>query len=183
MKIRPTQIRDIAHLPDIEQSAGLRFRDAPGLEWLADGENRSLEFHCEMVATGACLVSVDEHDVPHAFLCAQPRGSTLHIWELAVTLALQGRGIGRALLMQSFEDARGRGIDAVTLTTFRDLPWNEVFYRRLGFRTLASEELDEALAEILRLEIANGLPAHRRCAMRFSLKLPLERPASRRTDA
>ncbi len=31
MKIRPTQIRDIAHLPDIEQSAGLRFRDAPGL--------------------------------------------------------------------------------------------------------------------------------------------------------
>lgn len=169
MKIRPTSIRDIEHLPDIEQSAGLRFRDAPGLEWLANGENRSLAFHREMVATGACLVAVDEHDAPRAFLCAQPRGKVLHVWELAVALALQGRGIGRALLERSFEDARERGIDAVTLTTFRDLPWNEKFYARLGFRTLAQEELDDTLAEILRAEVAKGLPAHRRCAMRLKL--------------
>ena len=37
---------------------------------------------------------------------------------------------------------------AVTLTTFRDVPWNAPYYERLGFRTLAADEITPGLAAI-----------------------------------
>lgn len=65
--------------------------------------------------------------------------------------------------------ARDRSLGEVTLTTFRELVWNERFYRKLGFLTLGEEELGSRLAQILAKEATNGLPAERRCAMRLSL--------------
>jgi hypothetical protein len=58
----------------------------------------------------------------------------------------------------------------VTLTTFRDVIWNEPFYKRLGFRTLRDDEMDERLAELLRQEAERGLPEGSRCAMRLDLR-------------
>ena len=45
--------------------------------------------------------------------------------------------------------ARTRRLPAVTLTTFRHLPWNAPFYQRLGFRILSSHERTPGLAEVL----------------------------------
>jgi len=42
-------------------------------------------------------------------------------------------------------------------------------YRRLGFMALAPEDCDERLQDILRDELAAGLPGERRCAMRMQL--------------
>lgn len=43
------------------------------------------------------------------------------------------RGIGGALVGSVCDWARASGIASVTLTTYREIPWNEPFYRRLGF--------------------------------------------------
>jgi hypothetical protein len=67
------------------------------------------------------------------------------------------------------EPARDLGLNALTLTTFRDVPWNAPFYARFGFETLAPGELDPRLEAILRAEIAHGIPGDRRCAMRYWL--------------
>ncbi|CPQ40710.1 acetyltransferase [Bordetella pertussis] len=62
--------------------------------------------------------------------------------------------------------AAAAGLPAITLTTFRDLPWNQPFYARLGFATLQADGLNVRLQAILAREASLGLPAARRCAMR-----------------
>jgi hypothetical protein len=57
----------------------------------------------------------------------------------------------------------------VTLTTFRDLPWNAPFYQRMGFIVLTDDSLDPHLREALQAEIAHGFPAERRCTMGLTL--------------
>jgi ribosomal protein S18 acetylase RimI-like enzyme len=47
-----------------------------------------------------------------------------HIEQVSVRPASSRRGIGRALVDQVTEWARERGLPAVTLTTFAEVPWN-----------------------------------------------------------
>ena len=68
-------------------------------------------------------------------------------------------------MAQTAHAATARGLPGVTLTTFRDVPWNEAFYASCGFRTLAADELTPALRDILADEAHAGLPPDRRCAM------------------
>jgi hypothetical protein len=63
--------------------------------------------------------------------------------------------------------ARRAGLAAVTLTTFRAIPWNAPFYRSLGFVVLTADTISERLAAILADETARGFED--RCAMRLAL--------------
>lgn len=91
----------------------------------------------------------------------------LHLKELAVRHRQQRRGIGRALVEAVLAEARRRGLPAVTLTTFEDLPWNGPWYARLGFEVLGAGQLGERLRAELAEEFERGLSA--RCAMRLKL--------------
>jgi hypothetical protein len=51
----------------------------------------------------------------------------------------------------------------VTLTTFRDVPWNAPYYERLGFQAIADNS--PGLAEIMREEASRGLDPATRVAM------------------
>lgn len=167
--IRPTREDDIALLPDIERSSGAVFRTVPELAWIADDEVQSAEAHRDFLRTGLSAVVVDASNRPIGFLCAGAAGDTLHIWQLAVLAECQGQGLGRSLMLSAIAHAHATSLAAVTLTTFRDLPWNELFYRKLGFATLAEHELDDRLSRILANEAAHGLSRERRCAMRRAL--------------
>ena len=101
-----------------------------------------------------------------ASIAVTREGGELHIWEFDVRLDGQRRGIGRRLLQRLIAEASAAGLSAITLTTFRDVPWNGPFYQSMGFKLLASEELDVRLNALLATEIDKGLPAARRCAMR-----------------
>jgi GNAT superfamily N-acetyltransferase len=59
-----------------------------------------------------------------------------HIWQLSVHPQAGQRGRGRALVNAVCDWAIAEGLPAVTLTTFRDVPWNGPFYAKLGFRVL-----------------------------------------------
>lgn len=167
--IRPMRPGDAPYLPDIEQSAGERFRDIADLAWVADGDNLPEARHLELVAGGACWVAEAEGGKLVAFLSTEQTGDCLHIWELAVAYDRQSQGIGRALMARAIDYAKARRLAAITLSTFRDVPWNDAMYRRMGFSTLAPDELGLRLAAILDREVASGLPPERRCAMRLSL--------------
>ncbi len=101
------------------------------------------------------------------FLCAHEMDRDLHIEELAVRHEWQGQGIGRQLMQTMVEYARRNGFRSVTLTTFREVVWNEPFYRSMGFEIIAPEKVDPWLVEILHAEVARGFPADLRCAMRL----------------
>lgn len=160
---------DAEALPDIEQSAGEAYRRIAELAWIADDDNQTVERYRELIAKGTCWVAVEHDDRPVAFLGAEIQDDTLHIWELDVRLDRQRLGIGRALLEKAIADARGRGLVALSLTTFRDVIWNAPFYQKLGFQMLDDTQAGEWLRQVLRREVEHGMPASRRCAMRLVL--------------
>ena len=119
---------------------------AQGLVWVAEDGGRLIGFAtCEAF----------EHE--------------LHLWELAVRHEAQGKGAGRALIVAVVDEARARRLPAVTLTTFRDIPWNAPFYARWGFVELGADELGPFLALVRAKEVEIGLDVANRCAMRLAL--------------
>ena len=75
------------------------------------------------LATGlSWLAQADEH--PVGFLVAETLDSSLFIAELSLHQEWQGKGIGRRLICYVAEQAREKGYTSLTLTTFRDVPWN-----------------------------------------------------------
>jgi hypothetical protein len=68
------------------------------------------------------------------------------------------------------DHARAAGFEAVTLTTYRDLPWNRPYYAGLGFM-----EIDPASAGMghvgrLKAEAEAGHDPTRRCVMAMILR-------------
>jgi GNAT superfamily N-acetyltransferase len=93
----------------------------------------------------------------------------LHLWELAVRHEAQGKGAGRAMIGAVVSEARARGLPAVTLTTFREIPWNAPFYARCGFVELTDDQLGPFLTLVREKEVQLGLDVANRCAMRLTL--------------
>ncbi len=115
-------------------------------------------------------MAVDKYDTPVGFLSAEAVAEReLHIHEMSVSEGFQGHGIGRALLEAAIEWAVIHHCAALTLTTFRDVPWNAQQYGRMGFEVLSASGLDERLSALLRKEIEEGFAEGTRCAMRLSL--------------
>ncbi|WP_236327738.1 GNAT family N-acetyltransferase [Enterobacter bugandensis] len=166
IRIRPTTLSDVAALSAIERAAAGRFRDIPELAWLADGEVIPAEQHLDYAERGLSWLAL-ANDQPVGFVLAEAHPSSLFIVELSVDLDWQGKGIGRQLIACVADCARKRGLTALTLTTFRDVPWNAPFYARLGFEmmTRVTPELREKREE----ETAHGLAYDSRCAMRLPL--------------
>lgn len=90
----------------------------------------------------------------------------MHIEQVSVHPEHQGRGIGRQLIEYVDRWAAGQGISALTLSTFRNVPWNGPYYARLGFSELVGDELTPGLAEIQAAETALGLDPAERVFMR-----------------
>src|SRR5262249_5227717 len=94
-----------------------------------------------------------------------------HLEEIDVCPAYGRRGVGRALIEDVCSWAAGAGYACLTLTTFRDIPWNAPFYARAGFRSLEPAELTPGLAAIVRDEASRGLDPTRRLVMRRNLSI------------
>jgi GNAT superfamily N-acetyltransferase len=92
-----------------------------------------------------------------------------HLDEMDVHPQHGRRGIGTALLGHVCEWASACGYSEITLTTFRDVPWNMPFYARCGFVEIQADAVRPELAAIIADEAARGLDPRRRVAMRRSL--------------
>ncbi|MCU1724160.1 GNAT family N-acetyltransferase [Pseudomonas sp. 5P_5.1_Bac1] len=170
MSIRPARPHDAHLLPAIERSAAEAFLAVERLAWVAAHEVLSVEEHLGFIDKGLLWVAVDEQDQPLGFLCASVQDGGVHIDELSVALCHQGQGLGRALIACVEAWAQAQGFTALTLTTFREVPWNAPFYARLGFVCLDNGELQGFLRQQIAHEHALGLPG--RCAMRKALPVP-----------
>ncbi|MGF6590156.1 GNAT family N-acetyltransferase [Pseudomonas sp. 2835] len=166
--LRLARVEDALLLPAVERSAARVFAHQPGLEWIATGPVMSSDEHRRFIEKGHEWVLADADDVPQGFLCAEPAGADLFIHELSVAQPAQGQGHGRRLIGAVGHWAREHGFKALTLTTFATVPWNAPFYARLGFETLADQQLGQALRQQLNREQLQGLNG--RCAMRMKLQ-------------
>ncbi|CAL5868749.1 uncharacterized protein PFLUO_LOCUS2976 [Penicillium psychrofluorescens] len=168
--VRLAKAKDAPLLPAVERSAAQVFLQLPDLAWIANDRVQTEERHLELIEHGAAWVAVNPEDIPIAFLNGKWTDQDLHINEISVQFNYQGKGIGRKMMNAAREWAESHGCLSITLTTFRDVPWNEGFYRSLGFTTLKSSELTMTLNAVMKEEADAGLPIEQRCAMSLRLQ-------------
>jgi ribosomal protein S18 acetylase RimI-like enzyme len=149
--IRPAGPDDLPLLVEIERRAGRAFAEHGLPEVAADdpGTPEELEVYR---AAGAAWVAVDERDLPVAYILTAEIDDGVHIEQVSVDPAQAGHGIGAALIDHAAERAAAAGLRALTLTTFRDIPWNAPYYARLGFAELPEAEWGPQLRALVALE-------------------------------
>jgi putative acetyltransferase len=134
----------------------LRRAQREGRLWVALARNRPVGFaHVEQLEPGVA-----------------------HLEELDVHPAHGRRGLGRRLVNAVCRWAAEEGHRSVTLTTFRDVPWNKPFYARLGFEELPRNALSPALRAVVDDETRRGLDPSKRVVMRRRSSRALVTPPS-----
>lgn len=161
MRIRPGRPSDHPALAAIEVAAGQRFREV-GLDSVADDAPPTSD---ELAEAAALLVAVDDEDRALGYAWVEIVDGHSHLEQLSVLPAHEGLGIGTSLLHAVEAFARGRGDDVVTLTTFRDVPFNAPFYARRGYEVLHEPAWGDELRELVADEARHGLDPSTRVVM------------------
>lgn len=152
---------ELALLPALEVAAGALFRDV-GLDAIADDDPPTVE---ELAGAVAVLVAeVDGAVVGYA--CVELVDGHAHLEQLSVDPAVGGRGVGTALLDAVAAWAAARGDAEVTLTTFRDVPFNAPLYARRGYEVVEPTDWTPGLRALVEEEAAHGLDPATRVVMR-----------------
>jgi GNAT superfamily N-acetyltransferase len=162
--IRSARLHDLPVLGEIERAAGAAFRHL-GMAAVADAEPLSMSELARFQADGRAWVAADEADVPVAYLLVEEIDGNGHVEQVSVHPDHARQGLGRTLLDAVDGWALRRGLSALTLTTYADVPWNAPYYARLGFAVVAEVDLSEGLCRIRRREEAGGLAAWPRVVM------------------
>jgi len=162
---------DAAIASRISAEADIRFADIhdPRIAACANDPPVSVEELGVYVAAGRAWVAPEGDDVV-GFVIADILEDVPHIEELDVAVGAGRRGHGTRLLNAVIDWADQSGDSAVTLTTFRDVPWNRPWYERHGFRVLSDDEITPELMARRTKEDEEGLPAELRVAMRLALR-------------
>lgn len=111
------------------------------------------------------FVAVAPDGSPVGFAAATPVDAFLHLAELSVHPDHGRKGLGRALIAAVDALARGRGLAGVTLTTFRDVPFNGPFYASLGFTEWPLAEAPDQLRRRFHAELPPQVAVETRILM------------------
>lgn len=168
MIVRHAVAADLPALGAIERDAGELYRSV-GYDFCADGPVTGDDELRETLAQGAVLVA--EHTGRlGGFALIQRLDSRAYLAELSVARACQKRGIGRRLIARAECWARAQGLAEMTLTTFRDVPWNAPFYARSDYQAFAPDATHPGLRAIQARQAAAGIAKRPRVAMRKRLR-------------
>lgn len=165
--LRPARLADLAALPEIERAAGEMFRPI-GMAFVADDELPSAAELRPYVDAGRAWV-VDVGGELAGYLITELVDGCAHLEQVSVDPRFGRRGLGAALIEHLAQWASGQGLPAITLTTYRDVPWNGPYYAARGFRWLREDELTPGLRAIRQHEIDRGLDQWPRGCMRREL--------------
>jgi GNAT superfamily N-acetyltransferase len=133
---------------------------------VADDEPLPLADLAVFQADGRAWVATDAEDRPVAYLLVGVVDDGAHIEQVSVHPSHARQGRGRALIDTAAVWASQRGLTALTLTTFADVPWNAPYYERLGFRVLPDDQATSGLRRIRQREEAAGWARWPRVTMR-----------------
>jgi GNAT superfamily N-acetyltransferase len=174
--VRLARADDIALLPSVERRAVRLFDDwlsATGLTAEVLEDVSSIEEFEEARARGHLWVAVSEaHDVV-GFAQVVILDGLAHLDEIDVVPECGRRGIGSRLVEAVCEWAARSGYEKVTLSTFRDVPFNAPFYARLGFTVVDPAALPPEHAQLVHNEHARGLRTELRVIMERRARRPL----------
>jgi GNAT superfamily N-acetyltransferase len=165
VNIRTARPDELPLLQHLEVAAGVLFKDI-GMTDIAEHPPPSLEVFEHFRQAGRLWVMADAGDEVIGFVLVKVVDGAAHIEQVSVHPYHQGQGLGRRLIDHVDSWAAGLGMPALTLSTFRAVPWNGPYYARLEFVELRDDELTPGLRDIVAAETAFGLDPAERIFMR-----------------
>lgn len=123
----------------------------------------------------------NEHGWAVGFALVRPRGNGLYLDQISVHPDHGQQGLGRALVLRVLTEAEARKLPYVSLSTFRDLPWNGPFYASMGFKELSRDKLEPFMLEIEAAQMPH-MDVTKRCFMQRKVRRQLFRFAQRGKD-
>ena len=163
--IRAARPADYRKLADIERRAGERFREI-GMPEVADDEPYDAD---HLASAPTLFVATDDDGEPIGYAMVDIVDGHAHLEQVSVVPEHSGQGVGTELLEAVAGWASGQGHPEVTLTTFRDVPFNAPLYEKRGYETVPEDEWSDGLKAIVAREAQDGLDISRRVVMRRRL--------------
>jgi predicted N-acetyltransferase YhbS len=159
---RDARLGEIAEIRALERASAQRFVGL--MDALAEDEPSSAEVLASRIETGGLVVAVEDGAIV-GFVMFRPVETYAYVEQIDVLPAVAGRRVGAALLDAVAERARGTGLVGLSLSTFRDVPWNAPYYRRLGFVEVADGALTPGMLAIRAEHLARALDEDARVFM------------------
>jgi GNAT superfamily N-acetyltransferase len=170
-QVRLALAEDLAYLPEVERQAGTLFYDhleRTGLTKESLANVNSVENFENARQAGRLWVAASPSGDAIGFALVLEIGGFAHLDEIDVLPSCGRQGLGSALLDAVCRWAQQAGYPAVTLSTFRDVPWNAPFYQRRGFRVVAPSELSDDHVQLVVSERRRGLRTDLRVIMAYA---------------
>ena len=167
--IRKSQLKDLALLPEIERAASVLFKNTPFFIAVSKDVTTIEDFKEAHVDNLLWVAEADGRAVGFAFV--EMLEKSAHLDELDVHPDFMQRGIGKALVKTVCSWADKNKIPAITLTTYKGIVWNELFYAKMGFEILPFNELFLELKNLVELEDNDGLLLEDRVVMIYRTNL------------
>lgn len=168
INIRIARDDDYKFFKKIEESALELFLehgcDLSNLETLSEDDYKSI--------TGQHVIYVaytDQNKIV-GFCAVKIVDDNAYVMELSVLSGYRQRGIGRSLMHHACYWAETNNFEYITLTTFKFLPFNAPYYKKLSFKEFTIDAKWPKLKRIREQEKKMGLDILPRTVMRKSLR-------------
>lgn len=155
-RVRPGRAADAALLGGLESAAAKRFAMI-GLPQIAGGRPTSEADYLALAAEARLWVIEEDGGELVGLAIADRVDDEGYLAEISVHPDHGGRRLAPVMIAEVEAWARAQGFAGVSLTTFRDVPWNQPYYERLGFAVLGEGEAGPELRAIRNIERARGL--------------------------
>jgi GNAT superfamily N-acetyltransferase len=166
-RIRTARLDDIEAMQTVEWAAG-RFFAGIGMDDVAMHPPLDAAVLAGYIGNGrAWIAEIDGQAVGYAI--ADVVDGCGHLEQLPVHPKHGRQGLGRMLIRAVVDWATAVGLPALTLITFRDVPWNGPYYASAGFNTIGDAELGLGLKALRIHESELGLDRESRVVMRLNL--------------
>jgi len=162
--IRLARPDELTRIREIEDAAGEMFSGLGLIDEDNDG-SFPLDLLADLISLEQVWVACDADDIPVGMMITSIREGNVHVEEMDVIPSHGRHGLGARMLLQASKWAAECGYRAVTLSTFRDVPWNGPFYRKQGFRDLEHSEWAPYMHMLREVETRHGLKVEERVFM------------------
>lgn len=180
-QIVPAESAHLSHLNAIELAAAQLLRGyAPARVLQETTSDATFE---RAAADGRLWVAVADGDPIGFAVVEMLADGSPHLEEVDVDPAHGRRGAGTALVRACCDWTFSRGYPSLSLTAFRDPPFNMPFYARLGFVEVPAPTWSPALQAVVANEAARGLPAGSRVVMRYDASAVIRLATAQDRDA
>ncbi|MEM8617450.1 MAG: GNAT family N-acetyltransferase [Pseudomonadota bacterium] len=172
--ITGVSLEDIPTIIAVDKAAAALFAPTGLITPQALEEHVPADVLEDAIPSSAVLAVRDAHGEVVGFALFQPRGLGIYLDQISVHPDHGRKGLGRALMQRVIETAEDSGHQRLSLSTFRDLPWNGPFYRSLGFKALKRDKLEPYMIEIEAAQRPH-MDVTARCFMARKVRRPLFR--------